>query len=108
MPSFAEYRPASLDSVLPSNFSAIGPTDLDFLSTPPRKHQPVRSRPLNKLRKPASGCHSSAETITDEKIDRTTANTRAAFIEDSTCRLMTPTSLTADISRHALASGLLE
>src|SRR4051794_35183349 len=70
MPSRAEYRPASLDSVLPSNFSVTSPTLGDLRSTLARKHHPLRSRPLNRLRKPGSGCQSSAWTTVASETDR--------------------------------------
>src|SRR5216684_2623429 len=68
--SRADYRPASLDAVLPSNFSVTSPTLGDLRSTLARKHQPVRSRPLNRLLKPVSGCQSSAWTTVASETDR--------------------------------------
>src|SRR4051812_43894440 len=70
-PFFAEYRPSSLDAVLPSNFSVTSPTLGDLPSTLDRKHQPVRSLPLNRLLKPGSGCQSSAWAVL-ARVSRTT------------------------------------
>src|SRR4051795_12544614 len=80
MPSRAEYLP-SPDSVLPSNVSVTSPTLGDWRSTLARKHQPVRSRPLNRLLKPGSGCQSSAWAMVESEIDRRATRKRRVLMD---------------------------
>src|SRR3954462_1946559 len=80
-PSLAEYLPASLDSVLPSNFSVTSPTLVALRSTLARKHQPVRSRPLNRLLKPGSGCQSSAYAVAESETERRATRGRYVLMD---------------------------
>src|SRR5262249_6678810 len=55
----------------------------DLRSTLARKHQPPRSRPLNRLRKPGSGCQSSAwTTVVNESRSATRAVSASGVFMD--------------------------